>query len=167
MRRTPLQPHSLGASPPRSVRLARFAALARWYASDSPTASLARRFAASLRSSGSLRCARSLVCVGLPYSLTRSALRRLAPFVWLASLRSLAGMRRTPLQPHSLGASPPRSVRLARFAALARWYASDTGVTDQPLTTGCRPTAGRQPLTVDWNRVTPVRFGQREPHGSG
>jgi hypothetical protein len=33
--------------------------------------------------------------LGLPDSLTRSPLRRLAPFVWLASLRSLASVRRT------------------------------------------------------------------------
>jgi len=33
------------------------------------------------------------VWLELPSSLTRSALRRLAPFVWLASLRSLAPNR--------------------------------------------------------------------------
>ena len=36
---------------------------------------------------------RGALPLGLPYSLTRSPLRRLAPFVWLASLRSLARRR--------------------------------------------------------------------------
>src|SRR5918996_1571240 len=55
----------------------------------------------------------------LPYTLSRSPLRRLAPFAWLASLRSLASSQRaSPLDlPYTLSRSPLR--RLAPFAWLA------------------------------------------------
>src|SRR3982751_867247 len=65
--------------------------------SDSPTRALARRFAAALRSRGSLATlARIAVCemrsglvrgaspLGLPDTRSRAALRRRAPFAWLA-----------------------------------------------------------------------------------
>src|SRR5262245_42871085 len=80
--------------------------------SDSPTPSLARRCAASLRSGGSLRS----LAMREPHvhTVARSALRRLAPLRWLAALARDA----RPSCPHrrSLGAAPPRSAPVARCA---------------------------------------------------
>src|SRR5919198_1116310 len=151
--RTPLHAHSLAASPARSVRVAHSLSLVRsslrfivysegLRPSNSPTRSLARRFAGSLRSRGSLAVARSLVLtfhclfrgaspLELPYTLTRSPLRRLAPFAWLTRCRSFARpyvslfiprgfAPRTPLHAHSLAASPARSVRVAHSLSLVR-----------------------------------------------
>src|SRR5204863_1853797 len=92
-----------GASPPGlSYALSLAASPARYRflteglrPSDSPTRALAHRFAGSRRARGSHRCARSLAPV-----------RRFAS--------------RTPLHALSLAASPPRAVRVARIAALAR-----------------------------------------------
>ena len=91
------------------------------FAPGPPTRSLARRFAGSLRSRGSFAGARSpgrASPLGLPYTLPRSPLRRLAPFAWLVrcarSRRRGALAPRTPLHALSLAASPARSVRVAR-----------------------------------------------------
>src|SRR5687767_12961673 len=105
--RTPLHALSRAASPARSVRVAHSLALVRAFMrgllvlperlrpSDSPTRSLARRFAGAFRSRGSLASARSRLYertssltreaspLGLPYTLSRAPLRRRAPFAWL------------------------------------------------------------------------------------
>src|SRR5262245_6676374 len=54
--------------------------------------------------------------LGLPFTLSREPLRRLAPFAWLTSLRSLASLYPRPWPP--LTASARR--RVAHFAALVR-----------------------------------------------
>ena len=63
---------------------------------------------------------RGALPLGLPYSLTRSPLRRLAPFGWLASLRSLAAYSRP-------SGSCRRSDLLARTSPPDLWVASPTG----------------------------------------
>ena len=95
--------------------------------SDSPTRSLARRFAGALLSRGSLRCARSprlgTSSPGPPYTLSRAPLRRRAPFAWLASLRSLAAPRDfVPGPPYTLACADPFAPRRSRgsLAALFR-----------------------------------------------
>src|SRR5215211_3978414 len=80
---------------------------------DPLTPSLASRFAGSLRSRGSLRYARSHLALG--------ARVRTIDVTHAISL-SYPGdfVPRTPLHPLSRAASPARSVRVARFATLAR-----------------------------------------------
>ena len=100
--------------------------------SDSPTRALARRFAGSLRSRGSLAAARSLtsypgaLAPRTPHTRSRSPLRRLAPIAWLTRYRSFADVcprgfaPRTPRHALSLAASPARSDRVARSLPLVR-----------------------------------------------
>src|SRR5258708_15133218 len=100
-RRTPLHAPSLAASPARSVRVAHSLTLVRFLSgglrpAGPPTRSLARRFAGSLRSRGSLADPRSL-------------------FVPRAS------PRRTPPHAPSPAPSPPRSLPLAHSLTLPRF----------------------------------------------
>src|SRR5215831_9241930 len=119
----PLLALSLGAAPPPSVREARSLrslALSVRFAPGPPTRSLARRCAASLRSRGSLAALARVVGSlrpRTPYSLSRSALRRLPPFARLARCarsRCRFASPPDPLLALSLGAAPPPSVREAR-----------------------------------------------------
>ncbi len=101
---------SLGASSPRSVRVARSRSLARF----------------ELGGSGPRT----------PDTRSRSALRRLAPFAWRARARSRASARGLwppdPRHALSLGASSPRSVRVARSRSLARFVAWQSPIASAP-----------------------------------
>src|SRR5215510_4988381 len=101
----PLHALSLGASPPRSVRGARCAALAR----------VVRPPGTALRGARARRTRRGSR-PQTPYTLSRSALRRLAPFAGLAALRSLASYVH----------------QVPRFAALAR-VVLDAALAPRPL----------------------------------
>src|SRR4249919_1222559 len=97
--------------------------------SDSPTASLARRFAGSLHSSG-LLAALARLALHLPLQSKPDSVQPDGDVV-LLELEHVGQLHfvprgfapRTPLQPHSLAASPARSVRLARsLRSLASFY---------------------------------------------
>src|SRR5690349_393229 len=118
--------------------------------------------------------------LGLPYTLTRSPLRRLAPFAWLASLRSLALQSRMALRVHRsgqlrIGIPDGRGVGRSRarveiledpIVALARLRLHDAAVrivqiAEDDRVGRARGGAGGHDLAVPDRAVLPLRVDAR------
>ena len=151
--------HALSLAPSRLAPLRWLARYARSRSlglrpSDSPTRSLARRFAPrSARVAHSLRsfASRGASPLGLPYTLSRSPLRRLAPVAWLTRcarsllLRGLAP--RTPLHASlARPASPLAPLSLARSRGSFALSPARLRPSDSPTASLARPASPLAPL---------------------